>query len=85
MSTYFEDLAAVRPTQMFIIPRLANMMYDKMVSQLELTLDGDEHAKAACRQARPARRRGLPWRPAGDLAARHISFHCACCSWSAQS
>jgi hypothetical protein len=57
MSTYFEDLAAVRPTQMNIIPRLANMMYDKMMSQLEHTPDGDEHAKAAFKQARPARRR----------------------------
>ena len=51
MSTYFEDLAAVRPTQMNIIPRLANMMYDKMMTQLEHTPDGDEHARAAHKQA----------------------------------
>ena len=51
MSTYFEDLAAVRPTTMTIIPRLANMMYDKMMTQLEHSPDGDEHAKAAHKQA----------------------------------
>ena len=51
MSTYFEDLAAVRPTQMNIIPRLANMMYDKMIMQLEHTPDGDEHDKVAYKQA----------------------------------
>ena len=51
MSTYFEDLAAVRPTQMNIIPRLANMMYDKMMTQLEHTPDGDEHDKAGYKQA----------------------------------
>ena len=52
MSTYFEDLAVVRPTTMTIIPRLANMMYDKMMTQLEHSPDGDEHAKAAHKQAR---------------------------------
>jgi len=65
MSTYFEDLAAVRPTQMNIIPRLANMMYDKMMSQLEHTPDGDEHAKAAFKQACASAVAGASWRLAG--------------------
>ena len=50
LSTFFEDLAAVRPTVMLLIPRLANMMYDKLVGQLEQAPEGSEHAKAAYKQ-----------------------------------
>lgn len=52
LSTFFEDLAAVRPTVMLLIPRLANMMYDKLVGQLEQAPEGSEDAKAAYKQAR---------------------------------
>ena len=51
MSTYFEDLAAVRPTIMLLIPRLANMRYDKLVGELEQAPEGDDDAKAAYKQA----------------------------------
>ena len=51
LSTFFEDLAAVRPTVMLLIPRLANMMYDKLVGQLEQAPEGSDHAKAAYKQA----------------------------------
>lgn len=51
LSTFFEDLAAVRPTVMLLIPRLANMMYDKLVGQLEQAPDGSGDAKAAYKQA----------------------------------
>ena len=51
LSTFFEDLAAVRPTVMLLIPRLANMMYDKLVGQLEQAPEGGEDAKAAYKQA----------------------------------
>ena len=51
LSTFFEDLAAVRPTVMLLIPRLANMMYDKLVGQLEQAPEGSEDAKAAYKQA----------------------------------
>ena len=51
MSTFFEDMAAVRPTTMLLIPRLANMMYDKLVGQLEQVPGGSEDAQAAHRQA----------------------------------
>ena len=54
MSTYMEDLAAVRPTQMTVVPRLANMMYDHLTTQLEQGPAGDELAQAAHKQARPA-------------------------------
>lgn len=47
LSTFFENLAAVRPTVMLLIPRLANMMYDKLVGQLEQAPEGSEDAKAA--------------------------------------
>jgi len=83
MSTYFEDLAAVRPTQMNIIPRLANMMYDKMMSQLEHTPDGDEHAKAAFKQARAAAVAGMSWRLAGVLVwSLHVALSEAGCNTS---
>jgi len=52
MSTYSEDLAAVRPTHITIIPRLANMMHDSVLAQLELGPDGDELAVAMHKQAR---------------------------------
>ena len=51
LSTFFEDLAAVRPTVMLLIPRLANMMYDKLVGQLEQAPKGGEDVKAAYTQA----------------------------------
>lgn len=34
MSTFFDDVKAVRPTAMMLIPRLANMMYDQAQEQL---------------------------------------------------
>ena len=52
MSTFFEDVAAVRPTVMVLIPRLANMMYDKMITQLEHSPQGDARARAEFQQAR---------------------------------
>lgn len=52
MSTYSEDLAAVRPTHITIIPRLANMMHDSVLAQLEQGPDGDEIAVAMHKQAR---------------------------------
>ena len=52
MSTYSEDLAAVRPTHITIIPRLANMMHDSVLAQLELGPDGDEITMEMHKQAR---------------------------------
>ena len=34
MSTFFDDVKAVRPTAMMLIPRLANMMYDQAQEKL---------------------------------------------------
>lgn len=51
MSTYIEDLAAVRPTQMSFVPRLANIMYDEVLLQLQDGPDSDDHAKAVHKQA----------------------------------
>ena len=34
MSTFFDDVKAVRPTAMMLIPRLANMMYDQAQAKL---------------------------------------------------
>ena len=34
MSSFFEDVKAVRPTAMMLIPRLANMMYDQAQEKL---------------------------------------------------
>lgn len=54
MSTYMEDLAAVRPTQMTVVPRLANMIYDHLTTQLEAGPAGNALAQAAHKQARRA-------------------------------
>ena len=35
MSTFFDDVKAVRPTAMMLIPRLANMMYDQAQEKLK--------------------------------------------------
>ena len=76
MSTFFEDLAAVRPTVMLLIPRLATMMVDKLAGQLEQAREGSGDAKAAYEQARsphlplslPHPRRWVLWHGPGKCA-----------------
>jgi long-subunit acyl-CoA synthetase (AMP-forming) len=36
MSTFFEDLRLVRPSEVFLPPRLTSMMYDKFQAELRI-------------------------------------------------
>ena len=53
MSTFFDDVKAVRPTAMMLIPRLANMMYDQAQEKLRRAEGNDKqvtfHKKCSCR------------------------------------
>ena len=42
MSTFFEDIALVRPTDMMIIPRFANMIYDRFQDGLDQISTGTD-------------------------------------------
>jgi fatty acid CoA ligase FadD9 len=42
LSTFLDDLALVRPTQMNFVPRIWDMLYQEYVSQTDRGVDGDE-------------------------------------------
>ena len=47
MSTFFDDVKAVRPTAMMLIPRLANMMYDQAQEKLRRARGNDKQVPVA--------------------------------------
>ena len=50
MSTFFEDFAIVRPTDVLVVPRFANMIYDRFQNELDKIGSGSEDEVARKRQ-----------------------------------
>ncbi|MCX4695658.1 carboxylic acid reductase [Streptomyces sp. NBC_01408] len=53
LSTLFEDLAAVRPTEMLLVPRLCESLFQHYQTELERRLSAQAHAHDAGADARP--------------------------------
>ena len=52
MSTFFEDIKVARPTSLFTIPRIANMLFDQVQEQIRKAKGTN---KQACPNILPCR------------------------------